>query len=122
MKHLAATIYLGLTLFLVLNIGGYAHGLVLRPNQNAERIFTDNIFLPSGSTIILNDPSGKVSGSNNLKRPPISSYKLSSVGFSSYKAFKFAINNELSLYLYFTKCFDIQLEGPDIIHPFNYFW
>jgi len=41
---------------------------------------------------------------------------------STKRSVELTNNNKISVYLYIAKCHVVQFEGPDIIHPFNYFW
>lgn len=83
----------------------------------SEQLFYSADYYDIANQAVNTDPTQSL-----VQHLPSFSHKKPIGDLSTEKSIELTNNKKTSVYLYVAKCHLIRFEGPDIIHPFNYFW
>lgn len=122
MKQFLAVIYLIILLFVGLNVEIQAQEKKETSNQIAGQAASVNY---SCLTCYYNafKSDAKLEIQQQFAQSVLSSFKkVPYAELFNEKIAELLRNQKTSKYLFFAKFQVIRFEGPDIIHPFNYFW
>ncbi len=122
MKQLIASLFIGFVLFSGLKNWGQAQSETEKQNQITGHWSSDNFFYSSGYPVVFNNASIKETGQNLTIRLLHSFQRFPFHDSNTEKSTELTKKNEISDYFYISECLIIRFEGPDIIHPYNYFW
>lgn len=122
MKLFVASVY-----FIVVVLSGFTFNgqtrLQLNQPGDSELNNTSGFFVGSnGLSDILNFALNKETNQNVLQREFQLSNKFRLDNLFTKKFAELTKKNEIANYLYVAEFKIVRFEGPDIIHPFNYFW
>lgn len=122
MKLFVASVY-----FIVVVLSGFTFNAQTRLQLNqpgdSELNNTSGFFVgTNGLSEIINFALNKETNQNVFQRdfPFGNKFRLDNLLIRKFA--ELTKKNEITEYLYVATCKIIRFEGPDIIHPFNYFW
>jgi hypothetical protein len=122
MKQLIASLFIGFVLFFGLKDGGKAQRETEKQNQITGQSSSDNCYYSRGYSDIFNIASIKETSQSLTIRLLHSFQRFPFCASFTEKSTELTKKNEISDYFYIAECLIIRFEGPDIIHPYNYFW
>jgi hypothetical protein len=122
MKQLIASVFIGFTLFFGLKDGGLAQRECEKQNQITGQSSSGNCIYSRGYSDVFNNVSIKETGQSLIIRLLHSFQRFPFCDSFAEKSIDLAKNNEISDYFFIAEFLIIRFEGPDIIHPYNYFW
>ncbi len=122
MKQFIASVFIGFILFFGLKDGGPAQREIEKQYQITGQSSSGNCIYSRGYSDVFNNASIKETGQSLILRVFQSYQRFPFVDSFTEKSIELAKKIEISDYFYIAECLIIRFEGPEIIHPFNYFW
>jgi hypothetical protein len=121
-RHTFVFIYLVIIIVFGWNPEGKATNIPGKQINPTEQGISNICFYTSANSDFHNIAINEVTFINPLTGSRESFQKFPFSAAFTEKKIEKCLKDKISDYLFITECRTIRLEGPDIIHPFDYFW